>query len=88
MMQKRKSAGSTERTTERVGELTPLEEKVVRMRYGLKAPRSLVLERHDSGDPRVSAELDAIERRAVASVAAQPSTTKSKIVSALRKKTR
>ena len=66
--------------------LTPLEEKVVRMRKGLKAPPGLVLAQIGQDDPVIAAKLREIEERALAAVAARKSPAKRKIVGALRRK--
>jgi hypothetical protein len=84
MMTKRKSVGTTERTTEQT--LTSLEEKVVRMRHGLRAPETLVLEHKGAGNTQLMAELAAMERRALDAVGPQHNDKKRKIVSALRAK--
>ena len=76
-----KTAVKTQTTT-----LTALEEKVVRMRHGLKAPDTLVLEQVGQDDPDVAAKLKAIEERAIAMVSARMSPAKRKIVSALKRK--
>ena len=80
-----KKTGRTEvRTTSTT--LTALEEKVLRMRYGSKAPETLVLEQVGQDSPKVAAEIRAIEERALAAVSARGNPTKRKIVAALRKK--
>lgn len=76
-----KTAVKTKTTT-----LTALEEKVVRMRHGLKAPDSLVLEQVGQGDEDVAARLRAIEERAIAMVSARMTPAKRKIVAALKRK--
>lgn len=86
MMSKRKSAGSTERIVER--ELTSLEEQVVRMRKGLKAPHGLELDHKAGRNAALEAKLDAIERRVIEAAGARSNPTKRKIVSALRHKGR
>lgn len=78
----------TGRTTVHTETLTPLEEKVVRMRHGLTAPNDLVLEQVGQDDSVIAAELRDIEERAIAAVSARKSPAKSKIVSALRRKQR
>lgn len=86
MMNKKQPFGTTERTTERRGTLTPLEEKVVRMRRGLRAPASLALEHASGGDPELRAKLDAIEKRALAAAGPRSTSVKRKIISTLRHK--
>ncbi|MBI5510757.1 MAG: hypothetical protein HY903_18510 [Deltaproteobacteria bacterium] len=76
-----KTAVKTQTTT-----LSALEEKVVRMRHGLKAPGDLVLEMVGQDHPDVAAKLRAIEERAIAAVSARLSPTKRKIVSELKRK--
>ena len=88
MMTKRKQVGSTERTTERAATLTALGEQVIRMRKGLGAPAELVLEHKGANNAELRAKLDAIERRVLEAAGARSSSTKSKIVSALRHKNR
>ena len=65
--------------------LTPMEEKVMRMRRGYRAPENLALEWVGQDNPELKAKLAAIEQRALQMAGAQPSAAKSKIVSALRK---
>lgn len=64
--------------------LTAAEEKVVRMRYGLKAPDDMVLEQVGQDSPEVAAKLAEIEQRALAAVAARSNPTKERIVNSLR----
>ena len=67
-------------------QLTPLEEKVVRMRHGLRAPDTLELEQVGQDDPLVAEQLRAMEERALAAVSARRSPTKRRIVKALKHK--
>ena len=67
MMSKKKGATRTQVTTT---VLSPLEEKVVRIRHGLRAPDGLVLEAVGQDDPEVAAKLAEIEARALATVGA------------------
>ncbi|MEM6731479.1 MAG: hypothetical protein AAF658_07970 [Myxococcota bacterium] len=69
-------------TQERV--LTTEEEKVVRMRHGLRGPGELELEFLDEKHPELADQLRAIEERAMASVAPRSNDTKRKIVKSLR----
>jgi len=87
MMTKRKAAATTERTTVTT-RLTALEEKVIRMRHGLRAPGDLDLEQLGAGNPAVEAKLAEIERRVLAAAGARQNPTKSKIVDSLRAKSR
>ncbi len=87
MMNKRKAATTTERTTVRTS-LSPLEEKVVRMRHGLRAPESMALEHQGEGNPELMAKLEEIERRVLAAASARQNPTKSKIIGSLRAKSR
>ena len=81
--------GKTERTEVRTTtKLSPMEEQVVRMREGLRAPDDLVLEQKGAGHPEIAAQLRAIEERALAMVSARSSPAKRHIVSALRRKHR
>jgi DNA-directed RNA polymerase sigma subunit (sigma70/sigma32) len=66
--------------------LTPLEEKVVRMRHGLRAPDTLELEQIGQDDPVIADQLRAMEERALAAVSARRSPTKRRIIKALRSK--
>ncbi|MBN1961719.1 MAG: hypothetical protein JW841_12315 [Deltaproteobacteria bacterium] len=88
MMTKRKQVKSNQQTTERVAKVTALEEQVIRMRKGLSAPVELVLEHKAGNNIELKAKLDAIERRVLEAAGARTSSTKSKIVSALRRKNR
>ena len=85
MTTRSKKVGRTAVRTE-ISTLTALEEKVVRMRHGLRAPHDLVLEQVGQENPEVAAQLKAIEERAIAAVSARMSPTKRKIVASLRKK--
>ena len=80
----------TVRTTTQVRTetLTPLEEKVVRMRHGLGAPETLELGMQAQGNAELAAKLADMERRALAHGARVEPDAKSRIVSALRKKSR
>ncbi|MEL6547117.1 MAG: hypothetical protein AAFQ82_20995 [Myxococcota bacterium] len=69
-------------TQERV--LTPEEEKVVRMRRGLRAPDDLELEFLDDAHPEIADTLRAMEERALAAVGPRSNDSKRKIVKALR----
>jgi DNA-directed RNA polymerase sigma subunit (sigma70/sigma32) len=79
MMSKNKTQVETK---ERV--LTAAEEKVVRMRHGLRAPDSLVLEQLGQDHPETAAKLAEIEQRALAAVGARSNPSKDRIVKALR----
>ena len=68
--------------------LSPLEEKVIRMRHGLQAPQSLHLEQIGQENPALAAQLRAIEIRALATVGVRSSEKKRKIIRALRKHSR
>jgi hypothetical protein len=83
MMTKKRSGTKTRVKTTT---LTPAEEKVVRMRHGLRAPDGLMLDTQASGNPELSAQLAEIERKVIAAAGARPSDTKRKIVNALKKK--
>jgi hypothetical protein len=88
MMTRKKPAGSTQRTVERQVELTLLEDQVVRMRQGLRAPADLVLEHKAGANAELRAKLDALERRVIEAAGARSNPTKRKIVTALRQKQR
>ena len=66
--------------------LTPLEEKVVRMRKGFKAPVNMALGRADEGNPELATQVDAIEQRILEAAGTRSNPTKQKIVGALRHK--
>lgn len=77
-------------------DLSPEEEKVVRMRLGASPPRTSTLERSFEGDAELEIELRAAEieawmkwkaRTARTTPAPAPSRVKEKIVRALRRKT-
>ncbi len=78
---KTKTSTSVE-TQERT--LTPEEEKVLRMRRGLRAPDDHELEFLDDQHPELADELRAIEERAMAAVGPRSNDKKRKIVKALR----
>ncbi len=85
MMTSKRTESRTQTKT-KTRTLTPLEEKVLRMRFGVTAPDSLKLEQVGQDDPAVAAEIRAIEERALAAVSARKSPTKRAIVDALRRK--
>lgn len=87
-MTESKTTTQDEVTTEQTQDttLTPLEEQVVRMRHGFKAPNELALETKAQDNPEVAEQLFAIEKRALEAVGARNNPTKRKIVSNLRKK--
>lgn len=90
-MMTRKNTNETttnEKTKVRTRTLTPLEEKVVRMRFGLTAPDTQGLDQVGQDDPEVAAQLREIEERALAAVGARKSPAKRRIVRALRSKIR
>ena len=89
MTTKRKQAVTTKRThvKEEIA-LSPLEEKVVRMRHGFSAPDDLVLEQQGTDNAAVTAELLAMEQRILAAAGSSNNPQKDKIVSALRAKNR
>jgi DNA-directed RNA polymerase sigma subunit (sigma70/sigma32) len=84
MMTKTKKTRRSKVKTET--KLTPLEEKVVRMRHGLRAPDTLELEQVGQDDPVIAEQLLAMEERALAAVSARRSPAKRRIVKALRHK--
>lgn len=83
MMSKKRTQTRTEVQTTT---LTPLEEKVVRMRHGLAAPQSLALEQVGQEFPETAASLAEMEQRFLSAVGARNNPTKRKIVNALRRK--
>jgi len=82
-MMKQSKQTTTEVTTTT---LTPVEEKVVRMRHGLTAPDTMKLSYHGEGDSALAEKLAEMEKRAFEAVGARTTTQKRKIVSALRRK--
>lgn len=68
--------------------LSPLEEKVVRMRHGLAAPHDLVLEQVGQNHPQTAAALAEMEQRFLSQVGPRNNPSKRKIISALRKRGR
>ena len=66
--------------------LTPLEEKVLRMRHGVSVPDNTPLEYPGTEDPELNAKLAEIERRAIEAVGARSNTTKRQILQSLRRK--
>jgi hypothetical protein len=82
-MKRKSSAGYTQVRT-RSTVLTALEEKVLRMRHGIRASRNLLLERIDQGHPAIAKQVAAIERRARAAAGTRENSSKQKIVRALR----
>jgi len=86
MMKQSKKSSTTQVETTQTTTLTPLEEKVVRMRHGLRAPESLVLEQVGQDDPEVAAKLAEIEQRALTMVGARSNPIKRRIVGQLRQK--
>ena len=66
--------------------LTPLEEKVLRMRRGLPIPDDTALEFLGTGDPELSAQLAEIERRAIEAVGARNTAVKRQVLKSLRHK--
>ena len=81
-----KKQGNTTQVTTRTTTLDPLEEKVVRMRHGLRAPDTLELEMQGEGNPELQAKLVELEKRALSAVGARNNATKRKIVNKLRNK--
>lgn len=64
----KKSAGQGARTATQVldaGPLTPLEEKVLRMRQGVSGPANLALSRVGQDRPEIAAQLQEMELRAL-----------------------
>ena len=76
----------TTKTRVKTTTLTPLEEKVVRMRHGLRAPDNLAIEYMGQDNPELAAQLAEIEERAIKAVGARNNPTKRKILKSLRNK--
>jgi hypothetical protein len=83
---KSKSGVATIDTKTRTRTMTATEEKVVRMRHGLRAPDSMKLEQVGNDHPETAAMLASIEKRAMAAVGTRNNPTKRKIIGALRGK--
>ncbi len=88
MMTRRKTSTKTQHVTAKEVSLTHLQEQVVRMRRGLKAPLDLTLEHKAGANTALKAKLDEIERRVLAAAGTRQNPTKRKIISALRSKRR
>lgn len=84
MMKKRPTTQTKVKTTT----LTPLEEKVVRMRRGLSAPADMVLEQVGQTFPETAAQLAEMEQKFLTAVGPRTNPTKRRIVNALRQKSR
>ena len=84
----KKTTTTRTRTETKTSILSPLEEKVVRMRHGLRAPDSLVLEAMGQDNPETSAKLAEIEQRALSMVGTRQNTAKRDIVNSLKRKSR
>ena len=84
--QKKRSGRSNVTTRSAPSVLTTAEEQVVRMRHGFGVPADMELPTKAGGNAAVAAELEAIERRALAAAGTRQNAKKSKIVSALRHK--
>ncbi len=74
------------KTNTKTRTLTATEEKVVRMRHGFRAPETMKLEQVGQENPETRAMLASIEKRAMAAVGTRSSSTKGRIISALRSK--
>ena len=86
MTKKTTKTKTKQRTKVKSTTLTPLEEKVVRMRHGLGAPDTLELDQVGQDDDVVAEQLRAMEERALTAVSARRSPAKRHIVKALRHK--
>lgn len=73
-------------TTKTSTTMTATEEKVVRMRHGFRAPATMKLEQVGQDNPETRAMLASIEKRAMAAVGTRSSSTKGRIISALKRK--
>ena len=68
-------------------ELSPLEEKVVRMVHGLAAPADHELELTVApNNPELAAKLQELEQRIIAEAGPRKNSKKSKIINSLRRK--
>jgi DNA-directed RNA polymerase sigma subunit (sigma70/sigma32) len=74
------------KTSTKTSTLTTNEEKVVRMRHGLRAPDTMKLEQVGNDHPETRSMLASMEKRALAAVGTRTNPTKRKIISALRGK--
>jgi hypothetical protein len=86
-MSKSRHVEETQVTT-RTTTLSPTEEKVARMRFGLKAPNDLVLDRLGAGNPELAAKIAEMEARVLRAVGTRNNSVKRRIVQALRDKKR
>jgi hypothetical protein len=86
-MNKSKHAQGTQVTT-RTTTLSPAEEKVVRMRHGLRAPDDLILERLGAGNPELEAKIAEMEAKVLRAVGTRNNPVKRRIVQALKDKRR
>ena len=87
MMTENKTATRT-RTETTTTTLTPLEEKVVRMRHGLPAPDTHVLEQVGQDHPETAAQLAEMERNALSMAGARNNPAKRSIINSLKRKSR
>lgn len=86
-MTKSRNVQETQVTT-RTTTLSPTEEKVARMRLGLRAPNDLILDRLGAGNPELMAKIAEMEARVLRAVGTRNNPTKRRIVQALRDKKR
>ena len=84
MMNKQRTKTQTETTTQ-TETLSSIEEKVVRMRHGLGAPKDMPLEMQGQGHPETMAKLMEMEQRALEAVGPRSNAAKRRIVGALRR---
>ena len=86
-MTKSRNVQETQVTT-RTTTLSPTEEKVARMRLGLRAPNDLILDRLGAGNPELEAKIAEMEARVLRAVGTRNNPAKRRIVQALRDKKR
>ena len=77
---------TTQRVTTKKLELSPLEEKVVRMVHGLAAPADHDLDMVAPNNPELVAQLQELEQRVIAEAGPRNNSTKRKIINRLRRK--
>ena len=77
---------TAQKVTTKELELTPLEEKVVRMVHGLAAPAEHDLEMVATDNSELTAQLQELEQRVIAEAGPRNNSTKRKIINRLRRK--
>ena len=86
-MSKSRHVEKTQVTT-RTTTLSATEERVARMRFGLRAPNDLILDRLGAGNPELEAKIAEMEARVLRAAGTRDNPVKRRIVQALRDKKR